>query len=118
MAYENLVDILAMTVPPPKEEAAIFQAIKKIPHVTLIKGRADAAGRPAIALGLEKGAIHEEVLLSPKTYAFLGDRVVTIKDQTIGSNGEPKTLVKKGTLQSERLRTVVGIVAKPGQRPS
>jgi hypothetical protein len=118
MAYENLVDILALTVQPPKEEAAIFQAIKKILHVTLIKGRADAAGRPAIALGLEKGAIHEEVLLSPKTYAFLGDRVITIKDQTLGSNGEPKTFVKKGTLQSERLRTAVGVVARPGQRPS
>lgn len=118
MAYESLVEILAMTVQPPKEEAAIFQAIKKIPHVTLIKGRVDAAGRPAIALGLEKDAIHEEVLLSPKTYAFLGDRVITIKDQTLESNGEPKTFVKTGTLQSERLRTAVGVVAKPGQRPS
>ena len=114
MAYESLVDILALTVQPPKEEAAIFQAIKRIPHVTLIKGRADAAGRPAIALGLEKDAIHEEVLLSPETYAFLGDRVIQIKDQTL----DAKTVVKKGTVQYERLRTAVGIVAKPGRRPS
>jgi len=118
MAYESLVDILARGVLPPKQEAAIFQAIKKIPNVTLIQGRVDAAGRPAIALGLEMDAIHEEVLLDPKTYAFLGDRVITIKDQTLESEGEPKTFVKKGTLQFERLRTAVGIVAKPGRRPS
>jgi hypothetical protein len=118
MAYTTLVDILASTVQPPKEEAAIFQAIKRIPRVTLIKGRADAAGRPAIALGLETGYDHDEVLLDPKTYAYLGDRVISIKDQTLGSKGEPKVLVKKGTLQYERLRTAVAIVAKPGRRRS
>lgn len=118
MAYDTLVEILAQTVQPPREEAAIFQAIKKIPHVTLIKGRVDAAGRPAIAVGLEIGVDHKEVLLDPKTYAFLGDRVITIRDQTLESEGEPKTVVKKGTLQTERLRTAVGVVARPGQRPS
>jgi hypothetical protein len=118
LAYERLIDILADTVHPPKEEAAIFQAIKKIPNVTLIKGKADADGRPAIALGLEDDYLHEEVLLDPKTYTYLGDRVITIRDHTFGSDGEPAVLVKKGTLQHLRLRTAVGIVAEPGQRPA
>ncbi|WP_239095374.1 CU044_5270 family protein [Planotetraspora silvatica] len=118
MAYDSLVNILAFNVVPPKQEAAIFQAIKKIPNVTLITGRVDAAGRPAIALGLEMDAMHQEVLLDPKTYAFLGDRIITIKDQTFESDGGPPVFVKKGTVEYERLRTAVGIVAKPGQRPS
>ena len=117
MAYQTLINILASTVRPPKEEAAIFQAIERIPRVTLIKGKVDAAGRPAIALGLETGYDHEEVLLDPKTYAYLGDRVISIKDQTLGSN-EARVLVRKGTLQHERLRTAVGIVAEPGRRRS
>jgi hypothetical protein len=118
LAYERLIDILADTVHPPKEEAAIFQAIKKIPNVTLINGRADAGGRPAIALGLEDDYLHEEVLLNPKTYAYLGDRMVTIRDHTFSSDGEPAVLVKKGTLQHLRLRAAAGIVAKPGQHPA
>jgi hypothetical protein len=117
-AYERLIDILAGTVHPPKEEAAIFQAIKRIPNVTLIKGRVDADGRPAVALGLEEDYLHEEVLLNPKTYAYLGDRMITIRDHWLRSEGEPSVLVKKGTLQHLRLRTAVGVVAKPGQHPA
>ncbi|MFI0453125.1 hypothetical protein [Actinomadura sp. 6N118] len=57
------------------------------------------------------------MLLDPKTYAYLGQRLVTSKDETIRSDGEPPRVVKKGTLVGITVRLAAGIVDKPGERP-
>jgi hypothetical protein len=119
MTFLTLITILKDSVHPPRTEAAIFRAIRLIPGVRLVKGRVDAAGRPAIALGLVQrgGWLHEEVLLDPKTYIYLGERSITIADHTSGGDGEPKQVVRKGTLQRIEVRHSVGIVDEPGRRP-
>ncbi|WP_165503145.1 CU044_5270 family protein, partial [Actinomadura fibrosa] len=116
-AYGMLGAILRDQMLPPRIEAAVFRAIKLIPGVTLAKGRADAAGRPAIGLGrVAEGWLHEELLLDPKTYAYLGERSVALKNHT--SRGDDGTLsVRKGELQNLTVRLNAGIVDKPGQRP-
>jgi hypothetical protein len=107
--------ILRDHVLPPKQEAALFRAIKQIPGVTLA-GKVDAAGRPAIALGrTTEGWLREELLLDPTTYAYLGERSIAIKDHILkGGDGTAK--VKKGTLQLQSVRLAARIVDKPGQR--
>lgn len=121
MAFETLNTILRDSLLPPWTEAAIFRAMKKIPGVTLVDKAADAAGRPAIALGMIiEGWLHEEVMLDPKSYAYLGERVISIKGHEmrgVGSNPNVVTgYVKKGILQNLTVRTAVGIVDRPGRR--
>ncbi|MFC5747551.1 CU044_5270 family protein [Actinomadura rugatobispora] len=116
MAYLTLITLLRDNVYPPATEATIFRAIKLIPGVTLLKDRADAAGRPALALGLTTGWVREEVLLDPRTYSYLGERAIAIKDRTLRSEGEPALQIPKGTLQRLMVRVTTKIVDKPGQR--
>jgi hypothetical protein len=123
MAFETLGVILRENLLPPRTEAAIFRAMKKLPGVTLVDNAADAAGRPAIALGqITEGWLHEEVLLDPKTYAYLGERAISIKGHTSRGVGNNPTAmpeyVKKGVLQNLTVRTAAEIVNKPGQRTS
>lgn len=116
-AYSMLSAVLRESVLPPKNEAAVFRAIKQIPGVTLVKGRVDAAGRQALGLGrVTEGWLHEELLLDPATYAYLGERSVAIKDHT--SRGVDTAVpVQKGDLLNITVRVKAGIVDKAGQRP-
>ncbi|MEU8119005.1 CU044_5270 family protein [Spirillospora sp. NPDC049024] len=118
LTYEILATILRESVHSPAQEAAIFRAIKRIPGVTLVEGKVDADGRPAIALGLTvDGWLHQEMLLDPRTYAYLGERAVTIKDRTFESEGEPRRTLRAGTVQRIMVRVAIGVVDKPGQKP-
>jgi hypothetical protein len=122
-AFGTLGVILRENLLPPRTEAAIFRAMKKIPGVTLVDNAADAAGRRAIALGrTTEGWLHEEVLLDPKSYAYLGERAISIKGHTSRGVGDNPTAmpeyVKKGVLQNLTVRTAAGIVSAPGQRTS
>ncbi|GAA0602526.1 CU044_5270 family protein [Actinomadura livida] len=116
-AYTMLGAVLRDNVLPPKTEAAVFRAIKLIPGVTLAEGRADAAGRPALGLGrVAEGWLHQELLLDPATYAYLGERSVALKDHT--ARGTDATMrVKKGDLLNITVRVKAGIVDEAGQRP-
>ncbi|MFB4315495.1 CU044_5270 family protein [Actinomadura sp. 21ATH] len=114
MTFETLVTILRENVHPPATEAAIYRAMKLVPGVTLVEGGADAAGRPAIALGVVDQWTHTEVLLDPETYGYLGDRVFAVKDHEVdGGSGER---VLKGTLQHQKVRVAVKVVDRPGAR--
>lgn len=115
-AYGMLGAILRDNVLPPKTEAAVFRAIKLIPGVTLVEGRVDAAGRPALGLGrVAEGWLHEELLLDPATYAYLGERSVARKDHT--ARGLDGTMsVRKGDLLNLTVRLKAGIVDEAGQR--
>ncbi|GAA3981322.1 hypothetical protein GCM10023085_74580 [Actinomadura viridis] len=115
-AYTMLGAILRDNVLPPKVEAALYRAIKKIPGVTLVR-KVDGAGRPAIGLGrVAEGWLHAELLLDPQTFAYLGERSVAVKDHTV-SGLDVKATVKKGTVQLMQTRQAAGIVDRPGQRP-
>ncbi|WP_203597260.1 CU044_5270 family protein, partial [Actinomadura bangladeshensis] len=118
MAYETLVTILRDSLHAPETEAAIFQAIKLIPGVTPVEGEVEIAGRPAIALGLTvEGWLHEEVLLDPETFTYLGERAIAVKTRTFVSDGDPAVTVKAGTLQRLMVRVAIGVVAESGRRP-
>ncbi|MEV5827880.1 CU044_5270 family protein [Spirillospora sp. NPDC052242] len=116
-AYSMLGAILRNNVLPPKLEAAVFRAIKQIPDVTLVEGRVDMSGRQAIALGrITEGYIHEEILFDPKTYAYLGERAVAIRDHS--TRGEDGTLsFREGDLMRLTVQVQTGIVDDAGQRP-
>jgi hypothetical protein len=122
-AYSMLCAILRDNVLPPKTEAAVFRAIKKIPGVTLVeyipgvmleKGR--KAERPAIGLGrVAEGWLHQELLLDKASYAYIGERSVAMKDHT-GRGLDGSVSVKKDDLLNLTVRLKAGVVDEAGER--
>ncbi|MEV5824378.1 CU044_5270 family protein [Spirillospora sp. NPDC052242] len=119
LAFGTLLTILAENLHPPQVEATIFRAMQRIPGVTATEGTVDAAGRPAITLGLtaKDGWVRQEVLLDPETYRYRGERSFTVGDRTIEGDDGDDIVIKSGTLQYEQVRTAAAIVDEPGERP-
>lgn len=100
---------------PPKAEAVIFRAIKLLPGVTLKENAVDLEGRKAIAVGLvTNDYLQEEILLDRKTYRYLGERTIAIRDHTDHALDGTWT-VKKGGVLNLQVRTASGTVDKPGR---
>jgi hypothetical protein len=100
---------------PPKAEAVIFRAIKLLPGVTLKKNAVDLEGRKAIAVGLvTNNYLQEEILLDRKTYRYLGERTIAIRDHTDRGLDGTRTVEKGGVLNLQ-VRTASSIVDKPGR---
>jgi hypothetical protein len=103
---------------PPKLEAAVFRAMKRLPGVKLVRNGTPAAGHATLAVGRTNGSLYEEVLLDRKTFAYRGELSQLVKEDVgferakgIGPVGHAK-----GTVWLfERL--VTAIVDKPGQLP-
>jgi hypothetical protein len=115
--YTLFTHVLRENVLPPKVEAAIFRAMAKIKGVTLYPKVTDVTGRPALNLGMTTAAdMREDLLLDRQTYAYLGERSLTIKDELSGKiYPGRKVLVKKGT-EYVFARIVTKIVDNAGDR--
>jgi hypothetical protein len=119
-AFGMLASLLNNNLVPPRQEAAVYRAMAKIPGVTLDKKTVDVAGRPALAVSsVIEGYLRQEVLLDRTTYAFLGERDVVAKDHTgTGGTGDHGTwTVRKGTIDVFSVRLAAAFVDQPGQRP-
>jgi hypothetical protein len=58
----------------PQSRAALFEAATKIEGLTATPGVTDAAGRPGIQIGWNKGGYAGDFIVDAKTYAYLGYR--------------------------------------------
>ncbi|MFG2003943.1 CU044_5270 family protein [Spirillospora sp. NPDC048911] len=117
--YGEYTAILRNGVAPPKLEAAIFRAISALPGVTLDRRSVDLIGRPAITVGrIVEGYLRTEVMIDPNTYAYLGERIVVIKDHaSSGTDGTWST--KTGAVLNLETRTASGrFVDRPGEVPT
>jgi hypothetical protein len=115
--YLLLNNLLRENLVPPEREAAIFRAMKQIPGVTLTN--VDVFGRAALSLGLDTADwLHEELLLDPQTYAYLGERSTVIRDATLNPEkvGNETGDVHRGD-QAIAERLVTAIVDEAGARP-
>jgi hypothetical protein len=114
--YLILNHTLRESILPPGLEAGIFRAMKQVPGVTVEE--VEVSGRPVLALGLQTADwLYEELLLDPKTYAYIGERSTVTKDATIDplKAGNATGEVKKGSqVLVERVKTA--IVDEPGDR--
>ncbi|MEU7827802.1 CU044_5270 family protein [Nonomuraea sp. NPDC049129] len=116
-AYLILGSLLNNNLVPPAQEAAVYQAMAKIPGVTVNPDAVDVAGRPALAVGcVEDGWVGHEILLDRTTYTYLGERAVAIADY-VSPNPDIVFSIKKGTIMSRSVRLAIGITDKPGVRP-
>jgi len=83
-----LIDGMLQTVQPPEVQTALYQALAKIPGVTVAHGATDAAGRRGVAFvraaAIEgpgsSGWLQLEIILDPNTHRYLGARHVVTCD--------------------------------------
>ncbi|MFD9001817.1 CU044_5270 family protein [Streptomyces sp. NPDC059582] len=95
---------------PPKQSAALYRAVARIPGVTVVRHAVDAAGRPGVALAHQEPGLsgREEWIFDQETYRFLGTRFVYTEDR-----GEHK----KGSIGDATVVLRRAVVSRAGQRP-
>lgn len=105
----------------PELQAALFQAMAKIPGVTVVQDTVDAAGRRGMALALVDDRVRFEVILEEGTYRYLGlaSIVTSDHDELVGPvNGKKVKLpMRKGQVLYRTARLALAIVDAPHQRP-
>jgi hypothetical protein len=126
---------LHQNIVPPAQEAAIFQAMAKLPGVKVDESAVDVEGRPALSVfRVIDGWRKLEILLDPATYAYRGRRETAIADheeryprpgveEFTVKNGKrvPESpyvewSIEKGVVWMMFTRTAVGVVDKAGQK--
>jgi hypothetical protein len=122
-----LIDGMLQTVQPAEVRAALYQALAKIPGVTVVQGATDAAGRRGVAF-VRAAAIEGpgssdwlrlEIILDSHTYRYLGARHVVTRDHFIPDtpSGSKGTRFRKGQVLVSRAQLALAVVDAPCQRP-
>jgi hypothetical protein len=122
-----LIDGMLQTVQPAEVRAALYQALAKIPGVTVVQGATDAAGRRGVAFSRaaaiegsgSSGWLRLEIILDSHTYRYLGARHVVTRDHFIPStpSGSKGTRFHKGQVLVSRAQLALAVVDAPCQRP-
>jgi hypothetical protein len=121
-----LIDGMLQTVLPTEVRVSLYQALAKIPGVTVAHGATDATGRRGVAF-VRAAAIEGpgssdwlrlEIILDPNTHRYLGARHVVTRDHVIPNVGGPGgTRNHKGQVLVSRAQVALAVVDAPCQRP-
>ena len=122
-----LIDSMLQTLMPPEVRAALYQALAKIPGVTVVQGATDAAGRRGVAFARAAAIegpgssrwLRLEIVLDGHTHRYLGARHVVTRDHFIpGTPSGPKgTRFREGQVLVSRAQLALSVVDAPCQRP-
>jgi len=122
-----LIDGMFQTVLPADVRVALYQALAKIPGVTVTQGATDATGRRGVAFARaaaiegpgSSGWLRLEIILDPDTYHYLGARHVVTRDHFIPDvpSGSKGTRNRKGQVLVSRAQLALAVVDAPCQRP-
>jgi hypothetical protein len=122
-----LIDGLLEGVLPAEVRAALYQALAKIPGVTIAQGATDATGRRGVAFARAAAIegpgssdwLRLEIILDPNTYRYLGARHVVTRDHFIPDlpSGSKGTSFRKGQVLVSRAQLALAVVNAPCERP-
>jgi hypothetical protein len=121
-----LIDGMLQTLMPAEVSAALYQALAKIPGVTVAHGATDAAGRRGVAFARaaaiegpgSSGWLRLEIILDPNTHRYLGARHVVTRNHHIPNVGGPRgTRFRTGQVLVSRAQVALAVVDAPCQRP-
>jgi hypothetical protein len=122
-----LIDGMLQTVQPPEVRAALYQALARIPGVTVAKGATDATGRTGVAFARAAAIegpgssrwLRLEIILDPDTHRYLGARHVVTRDHFTPDtpSGSKGTWSRKGQVLVSRAQLALAVVDTPCQRP-
>jgi hypothetical protein len=122
-----LIDGMLQTLMPAEVRAALYQALAKIPGVTVAQGATDAAGRRGVAFARAAAIegpgssdwLRLEIILDSHAYRYLGARHVVTRDHFIPDmpSGSKGTRFHKGQVLVSRAQLALAVVDAPCQRP-
>ncbi|RAY12920.1 hypothetical protein DPM19_23205 [Actinomadura craniellae] len=112
-AFELITLYMRDAVLPPKIQAALYGAAAKIPGIRYEAKATDVAGRAGVTLyRVDNGYLRREIIINPRSYGYMGFRVVAIKDHR--EAGVPP--VKQGQTIGWGALLEATFVSGPGQR--
>ncbi|MDQ0795833.1 CU044_5270 family protein [Streptomyces sp. B1I3] len=81
-AFTTIGDLVMEQVMPAELASALYRAAAKIPGVVVVGDTTDAVGRHGIAIARtdESSGDRTEWIFDPKTYSYLGERTVQMRD--------------------------------------
>ena len=103
-------DLVQSAIVPPRQGAALYRAVARIPGVTVVEDAVDAAGRRGVAITRQDpdNPTRDEWIFDPRTHEFLGERSVATDDYAN---------VEEGTVTSSTAVLRRAVVDEPGRRP-
>jgi hypothetical protein len=122
-----LIDGMFQSWLPAEVRVVLYQALAKIPGVTVAHGATDAIGRRGVAF-VRAAAIEGpgssdwlrlEIIMDPDTHRYLGARHVVTRDHFIPDTptGSKGTRNHKGQVLVSRAQVALAVVDAPCQRP-
>jgi hypothetical protein len=121
--FTMIAEMLGNLLAPPDLQAALFQAMAKIPGVTVVQDTVDAAGRRGMALALVDDQVRFEVILEKGTYRYLGLASIVASDHDekvccfTGKHKVIKLPMRKGQVLYRTARLTLALVDGPPKRP-
>ncbi|TDD81894.1 CU044_5270 family protein [Actinomadura rubrisoli] len=105
----NLVTDLMNGYLTPALRAALYEVLARLPGVTMDRQATDLAGRRGVGFGRSDGSSRVQIIVDARTYRYLGDKAVAVKDLSPG--------VRKGTVLRWSTQLRAAIVDRPHQQP-
>ncbi|QNE74084.1 hypothetical protein F0344_05220 [Streptomyces finlayi] len=109
-AFTTIGDLVREQVMPAELTSALYRAAAKIPGVMVVEKTTDAVGRQGIAIARtdENSGDRSEWIFDPKTFSYLGERTVQMRD---------RSGIKAGTVIGHTAITERAIVDEMKERP-
>jgi hypothetical protein len=114
-AVQALVENVVVS---PQLEAELYSVLSTLPDVHYESTATSIAGQKGVGFyEIEQGQVKHEMVIDPKTYAYLGDKYVAIRDySSVATDGTIH--VKKGQVLGWNATVDEGIVDHAGDIPS
>jgi hypothetical protein len=104
---------------PARFQAELYAVLAGLPGVHFDRSATDAAGRDGIGLYIiEHGFLKEEIIINPRTYAYMGLLWVAVKAHTEYGTSPAVLHLHKGSIQGWNAILDSGIVSRPGLLPN
>jgi hypothetical protein len=118
-SIENLMSSVALS---PKLSAGLYGVLAADPAVHFDPGVADFAGQTGVAFyTYQEGYIKSEIVINPRTYAYMGERDVAYRShsslENSGDASDGTIHIRMGQILDEEATLHFGIVRHPGQVP-
>jgi hypothetical protein len=109
--------LLRNTVLPPRLLAGLYGVLARDPGVQFERSVTDLAGRTGVGFStVQEGYIKEQIVINPRTYAYMGYVDVTVRAHTsAGLDGTAH--FREGQILGWQALLASGIVQRPGQLP-
>ena len=104
---------------PTRFQAELYAVLTSLPGVQFDRSATDAAGRHGIGLYIiENGYLNKEIIINPRTYAYMGVLWVAVKAHTEHGTSPAVLHLHKGSIVGWNAILGSGIVGHAGQLPN